>query len=139
MAFELSWNVMKDYGEAQIYSVRSPRDAIKTAVQMGIIEDGYVWIDGLSNRNLTTYTYDETMAEKVRSLIINKYFPVIKVLQQDLKKEVQVCLVYHFRREDSLLHFVQGAQPKNKGGDESPFCITKHMFVWYNIPVQIAL
>ncbi|WP_091587738.1 nucleotidyltransferase substrate binding protein [Alteribacillus bidgolensis] len=45
-------------------------------------------MDALSNRNLTTHTYDETMAEKIISLIINKYFSAIKALQQVLKKEV---------------------------------------------------
>ncbi|MFB4163976.1 nucleotidyltransferase substrate binding protein [Alteribacillus sp. JSM 102045] len=67
---------------SQGYNVKSPRDAIKTAVQMEIIKNGYIWMDALSNSNLTTHTYDEAMAEKVISLIMNHYFPAIKELQK---------------------------------------------------------
>ena len=54
MTFELGWKVLKDYLESEGYIVKTPRDTIKQAFQVGIIENGHVWIDALSNRNLTT-------------------------------------------------------------------------------------
>lgn len=40
MAFELSWKLMKDYLDAQGYQIRNPKDAIKQALQYGLITDG---------------------------------------------------------------------------------------------------
>ncbi|WP_200086690.1 HI0074 family nucleotidyltransferase substrate-binding subunit [Salicibibacter cibi] len=53
VTFELAWKVFKDYLEAEGYIMKSPRQTIKQAFQMGIIEDGHTWIDALSDRNLT--------------------------------------------------------------------------------------
>ncbi|WP_432404599.1 nucleotidyltransferase substrate binding protein [Wukongibacter sp. M2B1] len=88
MAFELAWKVLKDYLEAQGFIVKSPRDAIKQAFQIGLIEDGHVWIDALSNRNLTVHTYDETLADKMVKAVISIYFPQLKSMYEKLLKEV---------------------------------------------------
>jgi nucleotidyltransferase substrate binding protein (TIGR01987 family) len=52
MTFELAWKVLKDYLESQGYMVKSPREAIKHAIQIGLIEEGHPWMDALSKRNL---------------------------------------------------------------------------------------
>ncbi|MFK4998638.1 nucleotidyltransferase substrate binding protein [Bacillus sp. N9] len=49
--------------ESQGFIVKSPRETIKQAFQMEIIEDGHHWMDALSKRNLTTHTYDEEFAK----------------------------------------------------------------------------
>ena len=43
---------------------------------MGIIEDGHLWIEALSKRNLTTHTYDEAFAGKFVEGIKQAYFPI---------------------------------------------------------------
>lgn len=86
--FELSWKLMKDYLEAQELIVKSPREAIKQAFQIGLIEDGHIWIDGLADRNLTVHIYDEKLAEKMINDIVNVYFPVLKKLYNKLNKEL---------------------------------------------------
>lgn len=78
MTFELGWKVLKDYLEADGYIVKSPRETIKQAFQNDIINDGHIWIDALSVRNLTTHTYDESLAKKIVDDIINIYFPELK-------------------------------------------------------------
>lgn len=88
MTFELGGEVLKDYLEAQGYNVKSPRDTIKQAFQVGIIDDGHIWIDALSNRNLTTHTYDEAFAEKFVGDIKNVYFQVFKSLYERLSEEI---------------------------------------------------
>ncbi|MFL0194473.1 HI0074 family nucleotidyltransferase substrate-binding subunit [Clostridium sp. WILCCON 0269] len=55
IAFELSWKLMKDYLEAQELYTKSPRETIKQAYQIGLIDDGHVWIDALADRNLTIH------------------------------------------------------------------------------------
>jgi nucleotidyltransferase substrate binding protein (TIGR01987 family) len=87
-SFELSWKLMKDYLEAQEFSVKSPRETIKQAYQIGLIKDGHIWIDALSDRNLTVHTYDEALAKKMVQDIMNIYFPKLKELYHKLSKEL---------------------------------------------------
>lgn len=84
ISFELSWKLMKDYLEAQEFRVNSPRETIKQAYQIGLIEDGHIWIDALSDRNLTVHIYDEKFAKKMLEDIINVYFPKLKELYYKL-------------------------------------------------------
>ncbi|NLL30810.1 MAG: nucleotidyltransferase [Clostridiales bacterium] len=88
MTFELAWKVLKDYLEAEGYIVKSPRETIKQAFQNEIINDGHIWMDALSIRNLTTHTYDENLVKKLIDDIINIYFPELKLLHDKLDKEL---------------------------------------------------
>ena len=80
MTFELSWKLLKDYLGAEGYDVNSPREAIKQAFQIGLIEDGRTWLIALEDRNLTTHTYDESTAKKVESAIKESYEPLMRAL-----------------------------------------------------------
>ena len=88
MTFELAWKVLKDYLEAQEYLVKSPREAVKQAFQIGLIDNGHVWMDALSNRNLTTHTYDEELANKMTNEIITMYLPELDKMYEKLSKEL---------------------------------------------------
>ncbi len=88
ISFELAWKLMKDYLDAKQLSVKSPRDTIKQAFQIGLIGDGHVWIDALNDRNLTVHTYDNQLAEKMLTDINEIYFPELKELYQRLVKEL---------------------------------------------------
>ena len=84
MTFELAWKVLKDYLEAQEYLVKSPRETVKQAFQIGLIDNGHVWMDALSNRNLTTHTYDEELANKMTNEIITMYLPELDKMYEKL-------------------------------------------------------
>ena len=84
MTFELGWKVLKDYLESEGYIVKSPRETIKQAFQVGIIENGHVWIDALSNRNLTTHIYDEELANKMTQEIIKIYLPELERMNEKI-------------------------------------------------------
>ena len=88
MTFELAWKVLKDYLEAQEYLVKSPRETVKQAFQIGLIDNGHVWMDALSNRNLTTHTYDEELANKITNEIITMYLPELDKMYEELSKEL---------------------------------------------------
>ena len=79
---------MKDYLEAQGFSVRSPRETIKQASQMGLIEDGHIWIDALADRNLSVHTYDQDLAKKMVRDIVQVYSPLLNKLSDKLAGEV---------------------------------------------------
>ena len=88
MTFELAWKVLKDYLEAQEYLVKSPRETVKQAFQIGLIDNGHIWMDALSNRNLTTHTYDEELANKMTNEIITMYLPELVKMYEKLSKEL---------------------------------------------------
>jgi nucleotidyltransferase substrate binding protein (TIGR01987 family) len=82
MSFELGWNLLKDYLEHQGETdVATPRSAIKKAFEIGLIADGRLWLKGLEDRNLTSHTYNEAVADRVIDLVRHIYFPLFQDLQ----------------------------------------------------------
>jgi nucleotidyltransferase substrate binding protein (TIGR01987 family) len=89
ITFELSWKMMKDYLEEQGFkTLKSPRDSIKKAFETNLITEGRLWLETLTNRNLTTHTYDEAHAGKVVAEIKQTYYPLLKQLYNRLKPEL---------------------------------------------------
>lgn len=87
MSYELAWNTMKDYLEEQGFDdVKTPRNAIKKAFEIGLIADGHSWMDLLMDRNLTSHAYDEEKASEVEAMIHQKYYPLLSGLYSTLKK-----------------------------------------------------
>lgn len=80
MAFEQGWKLLKDFQEAEGFTITSPRQAIKQAFQSGLITEGHAWISALEDRNLTTHTYNEQTANAVEQKIRAAYFPLLKAL-----------------------------------------------------------
>ncbi|WP_294377503.1 HI0074 family nucleotidyltransferase substrate-binding subunit [uncultured Clostridium sp.] len=68
--------------------VKSPRETIKQAFQIGLIDNGHIWIDALADRNLTTYTYDEELASKMATEINSVYLPELKKMYDKLSEEL---------------------------------------------------
>ena len=91
VAFELSWKVLKDFLEEEGFTVKSPRDAIKTAFQYGFIENADIWLEALKDRNLTTHTYDDKTAEKVENNIKQRYYPILKSLYVDFNNKLKIA------------------------------------------------
>jgi nucleotidyltransferase substrate binding protein (TIGR01987 family) len=87
IAFELSWKLMKDYLEAQELSVKSPRETIKQAFQIELIDDGHVWIDALDDVSLISSTYDENLIDKMAKDVFGVYYLELKKLYVKLLEE----------------------------------------------------
>jgi len=87
---ELSWKVMKDYVEYQgEMDIKGPRDAIKKALEIGIIDDRN-WLETLKARNLTSHLYDEEEFKNVFNEISLDFFPLFlkfKQIMEELKNE----------------------------------------------------
>ena len=86
--YELSWKTMKDYLESQGIDAKTPRDAIKQAFRIELIEDGHVWMQALENRDLTVHTYNEKMSLEIEKLIKEEYYPKIKQLYDIFKDKL---------------------------------------------------
>ncbi|HYK55823.1 MAG TPA: nucleotidyltransferase substrate binding protein, partial [Flavisolibacter sp.] len=83
---ELAWNVMKDYAEYQgNQNVGGSRDATREAFSLKLIEDGHVWMDMISSRNMTSHTYNEDTANEIYQKIMNAYYPAFEAFDKTMK------------------------------------------------------
>ncbi|HIJ81861.1 MAG TPA: nucleotidyltransferase [Desulfuromonadales bacterium] len=74
--FELAWNTIKDYFEAQgEVSILGSRDAFRLAFRRGLIGNGETWMSMVTSRTLTSHTYNEETAEKIAGDVASLYFP----------------------------------------------------------------
>lgn len=74
-SYELAWNVMKDYLEFQGNTdIKDPRDAIRTAFKVKLIEDGEIWMDMIRSSQQTGHTYNQAVAEDIFTKIVAVYF-----------------------------------------------------------------
>ncbi len=77
--YELAWTTMKDFleyrGQVDIYG---SRDAFRKAYQLGLIDDGAIWMDMLQSRNKTSHTYNEKTAQEICRAVIKEYYPAFR-------------------------------------------------------------
>ena len=64
-AFELFWKSLKTHAESQGLRVFSPRESLRAAFKLGLVEDEEAALRMLEDRNRTTHLYRVAMAEEV--------------------------------------------------------------------------
>jgi len=74
---ELFWKVLRKICESEGYEVNSPRNTLQTAYAMKLIEDENVWLRMMADRNLTSHTYREALADQIYHRA-KEYFPTMK-------------------------------------------------------------
>jgi nucleotidyltransferase substrate binding protein (TIGR01987 family) len=83
---ELSWNVLKDYLEAQGFpNIIGSRNAVRQAFKEALIENGDVWMDMIKARNLTSHTYNVDVAQQISSDILQRFYPAFMQMSETLK------------------------------------------------------
>ncbi len=83
--YELAWNTLKDFLEFQGHSdIFGSRDAIRKAFQLGIIEDGEVWMDMIKSRNRTSHTYNEETAKEISKTVVSMYYNAFQKMNDQL-------------------------------------------------------
>ncbi len=65
--FELFWKSLKVYAEESGLEAFSPRDSMRIAFQLGVIQESPEWFRMLEDRNLTSHTYNEATADSIYS------------------------------------------------------------------------
>lgn len=85
MDIELAWKTLKDYLNYLGYKLQSPREVVKQAFAIEIIEDGEIWLKMLEDRNLTSHIYDEAKAQEIIDSVSENYFSKLDVLYNFLK------------------------------------------------------
>jgi nucleotidyltransferase substrate binding protein (TIGR01987 family) len=81
---ELAWKCVQWFLRDQKIICRSPKECLKEAFKIGLIEDDPRWLEMLEDRNLTVHTYDEKTAEEVYGRL-NNYLGFLKPLEEKLK------------------------------------------------------
>ena len=83
--FELAWKTLQDYfTEGGYLDAKGPRNAIKRATENALIEDGYLWLQMLENRNELNHTYDEAKSRQILDQVVMDYLPFLEKLEQML-------------------------------------------------------
>lgn len=63
--FELFWKNLKKVLENEGYGVKTPKESLQQAYQIGWIDDEVIWLNMLRDRNLTSHTYNEFQADEI--------------------------------------------------------------------------
>ena len=92
--FELAWKTLKIVlSEKCGIETSSPRGALQNAFQQHLVDNEKLWLDMLDDRNQTTHTYDEKVADHIYDCVKNRYFPALKktvlLLKQRYGSEVK--------------------------------------------------
>ncbi len=83
---ELAWKSLKDFLENKgLQNLYGSKDSTREAFRAGLIENGEVWMDMITSRNLTSHTYNRDIAEKIVEAIRKDYFPEFRQLLDKLK------------------------------------------------------
>lgn len=90
--FDIAWKLMKDslsewYGLDEVRP--SPRDIIREAAAVGLIDTPDTWLEMLRNRNLSTHDYMRTNQEYYCRLIGESYLPLMDSLVEKASAQVQ--------------------------------------------------
>jgi len=63
--FELSWKIMQGIVNENIKNVYGPKQVIREAAKLGLINDPEKWFLFLHQRNMSVHTYREEVAKEV--------------------------------------------------------------------------
>ena len=86
--FELFWKSLKAYAEESGLEAFSPRDSIRIAFQLGVIQESPEWFRMLEDRNLTSHTYNEATADSIYSHLPT-YTQLVRQALEDLTRRAK--------------------------------------------------
>ena len=90
VCFEQSWKAMKEILEANGFSegrTGSPKQILKTAYGVGMIEDEEMWLDALISRNNVAHAYNKDIALEIVRNTKDTYFKLFETLVKNLKED----------------------------------------------------
>ncbi|MBS1987932.1 nucleotidyltransferase substrate binding protein [Candidatus Dependentiae bacterium] len=86
---ELFWKLLKRILEAKGVEVRYPKDVLQEAYAGGLIDDDKMWLKMLRDRNLTSHTYDENLADEIYAHI-KLYYPILEQALQKVENTLSI-------------------------------------------------
>lgn len=83
--FELTWKFLKDYFFERGLNLNYPKEIIQEAFNANLINNENTWINMLRDRNMTSHTYDEKLADEI-FLRIKLYVPELRNLLNKIQE-----------------------------------------------------
>ena len=65
VTIELFWKLLKAILESKGVEAQYPKDVLSEAYKGHLINDEFAWLSILKDRNLTSHTYDEKLADEI--------------------------------------------------------------------------
>ena len=94
LTFDLSWKVLKELALHEFgvtdFATGSPRETLKTAFSLGIINDEK-WLEMLRVRNTLDRDYDGQVAVRYYNDIVGDYYLIIETMVRDVEKYYVDC------------------------------------------------
>ena len=84
--FELLWKALKIVLEGEGIECLTPKDCLKSAFRIGLVEDEQVVLDMLEDRNKTSHIYAKQESEEIFKKIKEKYSLSIKTILDKLQE-----------------------------------------------------
>jgi nucleotidyltransferase substrate binding protein (TIGR01987 family) len=78
--FEAAWKVLNVASLLKGVDCAGPRDSLKAAYSVRLIEDQTLWLEMLEDRNQTTHRYDAEFVNRLANTIQQDYLPVFTKL-----------------------------------------------------------
>lgn len=78
--YELVWKTLKLKLEQEDIDACSPKETLRAALELGLIEDGNAWTKLHRKRYVTSQTYDEALAEEVYTFVCQTGLPLLQQL-----------------------------------------------------------
>ncbi len=85
--YELAWNVLKDFYEAQgEFNIQGSKDGFRLGFNRGLLKNGDIWMQMVKSRSLTSHTYNADTAREVVQAILNGYYQEFIQLKKKLNE-----------------------------------------------------
>ncbi len=86
--FEQLWKTLKIFLEHQGIIVKTPRDSLKEAFRINLIEDEETFFDMMEDRNRTSNIYDKEVSEEIFKKIKSSYVQAIEKVLEKMKEKI---------------------------------------------------
>jgi len=78
--FEAAWKVLNVASLLKGVDSAGPRDSLKAAYSLRLIENQTLWLEMLEDRNQTTHRYDAEFVSRLSGTIQKEYLPIFQRL-----------------------------------------------------------
>ncbi len=84
---ELFWKLLRVILEGKGVEVQYPKDVLRESFKGHLIDHENQWLEMLKDRNLTSHTYDEKLADEIFARI-KKYVVIFKITFDQLRQNI---------------------------------------------------
>lgn len=84
---ELAWKLLKSFLDSRgVQDIYGSKDATRSAFNLALIEDGESWMDMIKDRNRTSHTYSQAVAEEIVANITQRFFGLFVALKSKMQE-----------------------------------------------------